>query len=108
MTTKNVMPVEGRFGFDAAGREYPYWDNAIESMVYAHHGDWMVSVTPMLFNDRILLAHRDHYPLRWVAGFCYDKGGAAGLAAQIWNPLVTHEPLGYKEVAADERSVPSR
>lgn len=89
--------------FDAEGREYPYLDEPTQSKVVGHFGDWMVSVTPMLFNDRILLTHRDGYPMFVTAGFCYDKGGAAMLAAYMWNPEQTDLPLGYKKIAYDAR-----
>lgn len=42
--------VSARGGFDAAGREYPYFDEQISGMVIKHSGDWLVSVSPMLFN----------------------------------------------------------
>lgn len=93
-------------GWEPGERTYPYWDNNIESLVYAHHGphsEWIVSVTPMAYNDRILLTHRDRYPRLWVAGFCYDKGPAAGLAAATWDPTTQPRPAGYKKIAADER-----
>ena len=63
----------------------------------------MVSVTPMIFNDRVVLTHRRDYPLFVTAGFCYDKGGAAMLAALMWNPEETERPLGYKKIAYDAR-----
>lgn len=90
-------------GWEAGDREYPYWDERIESLVYAHHGPWLVSVTPMMFNDRVLLTSRTGYPRQWTAGFCYDKGPAAGLAAMAWNPETQPRPVGYKKVAADSR-----
>lgn len=90
-------------GWAAQGRSYPYWDDQIESLVYKHVGPWMVSVTPQIFNDRVLLTHREQYPRRWTAGFCYDKGPAAGLAAMAWNPDEERNPAGFKRIAADER-----
>lgn len=94
-------------GWEPGDRAYPYWDPNIESMVYAHHGDWLVSVSPMRFNDRVLLTHRNEYPRLWTAGFCYDKGPAAGLAAAVWNPLDDPYPLGFKKIAADNRTIVS-
>lgn len=95
----DVAPV----GWDAGGRAYPYFDERIESVVYGHHGPWLVSVSSMLVNDRVLLTHRDQYPTQWVAGFCYDKGPAAGLAAAVWNPEADRYPVGFKRIAADSR-----
>ncbi|MFS0885269.1 hypothetical protein [Aeromicrobium sp. 179-A 4D2 NHS] len=79
------------------------YDPNIEAMVVRRSSDWIVSVAPMLFNNRILLSRTDEYPLHWVAGWCYDKGPAAPLAAIAWNPDTDREPAGYKKVAADSR-----
>jgi hypothetical protein len=93
-------------GWEPSGRLYPYFDTNIESMVVAHHGpdnELMVSVSPMLFNNRVLLSRRDAYPARWVAGFCYPKGVAASLAANAWDPLTQDYPVGFERLAGDER-----
>ena len=92
-------------GWDAGERAYPYFDEQIESVVYAHHGPWLVSVSSAIFNNRVLLTHRDEYPRRWTAGFCYDKGPAAGLAAAVWNPRTDPYPVGFKRIAADSRDL---
>ena len=81
------------------------WDDAIESWIIRVTEHWIVSVTPMIFNDRIVLTHRNEYPWFVTAGWCYDKGGAAHLAAAVWDPETQHEPVGYKKVAA-ERPAP--
>lgn len=93
-------------GWEPGERTYPYLDPRIDSMVVAHHGpdrNLMVSVSPMMFNDRVVLTQRSGYPRTWVAGFCYPKGPAASLAAMAWNPLVTDQPAGFERVAGDER-----
>lgn len=90
-------------GWDPGERAYPYFDPNIQSMVYAHHGEWLVSVSPMLFNDRVLLTRRDQYPHQWVAGFCYPKGPAAPLAAMAWDPRTQDHPAGYVRLACDGR-----
>ena len=81
----------------------PRWDDKMGSLVIREVGDWIVSVTPMLFNDRIYLTHRSEYPLSATAGWCYDQGGAAILAAAVWDPLTEREPKGHKKVAFDLR-----
>jgi hypothetical protein len=91
--------------FDADGRTYPYFDLEIMSTVIRHDGDWMVSVTAMIFNDRVMLTHRSEYPNMATAGFCYDKGGAAALAATVWNPEEGAAPVGYKKCAFDARGL---
>lgn len=82
----------------------PYWDDAIKSTVVQENEEWIVSVTPMIFNDRIYLTHRSEYPRSATAGFCYDKGGAAMLAAMAWDFENEREPAGHKKVAFDARS----
>lgn len=67
-------------------------------------GEWIVSVTPMIFNDRVLLTHKERdYPYGCTAGWCYDKGGAAVLAALAWNVDTEDEPAGFKKCAFDSR-----
>lgn len=79
------------------------WDDQLKSYVVRRTGEWIVSVTPMIFNDRILLTHVSDYPYKWTAGWCYDKGGAAFFAAHVYDPDTMQEPVGYKKLAADER-----
>lgn len=92
-----VMPVFD--GWENVGE----FDPNIEAMVVRRSADWIVSVVPMLFNNRILLSRTDEYPTFWTAGWCYDKGPAAPLAAISWNPDIDREPAGYKKLAADSR-----
>lgn len=80
----------------------PKWDSRLQSWVVKRAGPWIVSVTPMIYNDRVLLTHVDQYPHYWTAGYCYDKGGAALLAAIAWDPLVEDRPAGFKKVAAED------
>lgn len=79
------------------------WNDVAQTMVIKVVGEWIVSVTPMIFNDRVLLTHVDEWPLMWTAGWCYDKGGAAHLAAEVWDVEHEREPVGYKKLAADLR-----
>lgn len=81
----------------------PYFDEKIASLVIKESPEWIVSVTPMIFNDRVILTMRSEYPSGWTAGWCYDKGGAAILAAMAWDPNTEHSPVGYKKVAGDLR-----
>ena len=82
----------------------PHWDERIQSMVFRETDDWIISVTPMIVNDRIMLTSRAGYPYSATAGWCYDKGGPAMLAAMVWNPETEREPQGYKKAAFDSRS----
>lgn len=81
------------------------WDDQIQSWVIKRTEHWIVSVTPMIFNDRVLLTSPDEYPLGWTAGWCYDKNGSAFLAAYAWDPETESEPQGYKKLAADARTL---
>lgn len=80
----------------------PYWDAVIGGLIVRKDGPWIVAVSPMLFNDRILLTHERDYPHFVTAGYCYDKGGAAPLAAMQWNPLEQERPVGYKKIAIED------
>jgi hypothetical protein len=77
-------------------------DKEIGGYVVRIDGPWIVAVVPMLFNDRIVLTHIEQYPLFVTAGYCYDKGVGAGVAAQVWNPLTDPRPVGWKKVAYED------
>jgi hypothetical protein len=81
----------------------PYFDAQIGSLVIKESADWIVSVTPMIFNDRVLLTMRQDYPFTVTAGWCYDKGPAAVLAAQAWDPDTEPTPAGFKKEAFNAR-----
>lgn len=82
-----------------------YWDERLQSDVVRTDGPWIVSVTPMIYNDRIYLTHVSEYPNCAVAGYCYDKGGGAYLAAAIWDPLTEDRPVGFKKIAFEDLAV---
>lgn len=63
---------------------------------------WLVVVTPMIFNDRVVLAPHDWYG-GFTAGWCYDKGPGAMLAALVWDPETEPRPAGFKKEAYDAR-----
>lgn len=81
-----------------------YFDPAIGSLVIKENDLWIVSVTPMIFNDRVLLTYRREYPTAYVSGWCYDKGGGAVLAAIAWDPDTEFRPVGFKKEAVDRRN----
>lgn len=63
--------------------------------------DIRLDISPMIYNDRIVVTKKEDYPKTVIAGFCFDKGGAAIVAATWW---LDHwdeldEPLGHKKVA---------
>jgi hypothetical protein len=78
------------------------WDPAISAWIMAVTENWIVSVTPMMFNDRVCVTAHDEYPRTYTAGWCYDKGGAAALAAGVWDPETQPEPVGFKKRAGDQ------
>jgi hypothetical protein len=57
---------------------------------------WLVQVVPMIFNDRLVLTP-ESLPLVYDYGWCYPKGGAAHLAALVWDPEAEGEPAGFKK-----------
>lgn len=59
-------------------------------------GGWLVQVMPMLFNDRLVLTPICR-PNVYDYGWCFDKGGAAYLAAYVWDPDTQGEPDGFKK-----------
>ena len=79
------------------------WNETIKAHVVTVTEHWVVCVTPMIYNDRVLLCSVRDWDTSIVAGFCYDKGAVAAVAALIWDPETQHEPLGHKKVAFDSR-----
>lgn len=77
-------------------------DRANGCIVVKETERWVVSVLPMIFNDRVVIASPAEYP-GYAAGWCYDKGGAAILAALAWDPDVDRRPVGFKKEACDAR-----
>lgn len=57
-------------------------------------GGWLIQVCPMIFNDRLVLTPETALGA-YDFGWCYPKGGAASLAAHLWNPATEAEPVGY-------------
>lgn len=90
--------------WDNPEAEYPWPDKNTFTMVFGHVGDFRIDVAPMIFNDRLLVNHRSDYPYFVVAGFCYDKGGLAAIAAMAW--LANWEefdvPPGFKKIAVND------
>jgi hypothetical protein len=83
------------------------WDSRLGAYKVKEGRDWLVSVSPMIFNDRVLLTDRQEYETSrypcYLAGWCYDKGGAAVIAALAWDPDTEHRPVGFKKEAFDSR-----
>lgn len=79
------------------------WDNKLGAWVVKRTEHWIVSVTPMLFNDRVCLTSHLEYPRTWTAGWCYDQNGSAFLAALAFDPESERQPVGFKKLAADHR-----
>lgn len=59
-------------------------------------GGWLLQVTPMGFNDRVILTPQACPSIRDF-GWCYDKGGSALLALLAWDPEIEGEPAGFKK-----------
>lgn len=81
----------------------PGFNAVIGGVVTATTAEHVVAVVPMIFNDRVLLMDASTWRIGPIAAFCYDKGGAAMLAALAWEPAEAREPAGHKKVAFDAR-----
>lgn len=71
-------------------------------------GTWkgyLIQVMPMLFNDRLVMSPVIA-PYTYDHGWCFDKGGAAYLAALVWDPETQGEPPGYKKCATGGKRKP--
>lgn len=53
-----------------------------------------IEVVPMLFNDRIIIVPKSA-PHTYDRFWCYQKGGAAILAALAWGGADDTEPVGW-------------
>lgn len=84
------------------GIENGEWDEQVKGWLIREDDEYYVHVRPMIFNDRILLTRKDEYPKSWVAGYCYDRGVAAFLAAAAWDPKTQKRPKGYKKIAHEQ------
>lgn len=92
-------------GFDAEGREYPYYDTGAGGMVICHpEPDVALVVVPMIFNDRLCVMRRADYGSGYTAGFCYDKGRQASICGVIWREFWNEwdVPPGFKKEAYNE------
>jgi hypothetical protein len=62
------------------------------------HNGWKIQIIPMIFNDRLVLSAPDDV-FGYSHGWCFDKGGAAILAALAWDLDTEDEPAGFKKRA---------
>ena len=76
-------------------------DQEVGGLIVKVTGDWIVAVVPMIYNDRVLLLHKDGWDTGWEAGYCYDKGLPALAAASVWDPEAQRHPVGYKKIAGE-------
>lgn len=79
------------------------WNDELKATIIKVTENWIVGVAPMIFNDRIILMEPDSWQISITAGFCYDKGAAAVMAALLWDPETQRYPEGYKKIAYDGR-----
>ncbi len=88
--------------------ELPYWSEPHRLWVMRESPEWIVSVVPMLVNDRITLVRPEHFETGFTAGFCYDKSPGcykAMVAAMTWQIGVRRYPEGLKKIAIDSRPI---
>src|SRR4051812_5630876 len=81
------------------------WDPDNHYWLVKETEHWRVVVIPMIFNFRICISEKRFDPVRagYTAGWCYDKGPAAFLAALAWDPETEVRPVGWKKEAMDAR-----
>lgn len=76
------------------------YDERLQGFNVKISGLWIVSIIPMIFNDRITLTHIEQYPFTATGGWCYDRASAAAIhAAEMWDPLEDSRPVGFKKEA---------
>lgn len=89
---------------EAAATQFE-WDDRLCSWIIKRTEHWIVSVTPMGFNDRVCLTSHREYPWTYTSGWCYEKNGSAFLAAYAFDPETEQAPVGFKKVAVDLRTL---
>jgi hypothetical protein len=57
-------------------------------------GGYLIQIMPMAFNDRLVMTPESS-PMTYDHGWCFAKGGAAYLAALVWDPETAGEPVGF-------------
>lgn len=57
-------------------------------------GGYLLQICPMIFNDRLVMTPESCQYV-YDHGWCFQKGGAAALAALAWDPETEAEPVGY-------------
>jgi hypothetical protein len=79
------------------------WNDDIQTSIVKITDEWIIGVTPMIYNNRVVLMNKSEWRTGYTAGFCYDKGAAAALAALAWDPEEDFYPAGFKKIACDSR-----
>src|SRR5690349_781846 len=86
---------------ELTGKTEPFWCDEVSCWMVKWNEHWVVMILPMLYNDRVVIGFRDDrmFTRGYEAGWCYDKGPAAMLAAMAWEPDTKHTPVGFKKEA---------
>lgn len=91
------------------GYTLPFWSAEDQMWVVDETEDWLLAVTPLMYNDRVVLGRPQHYQRFFAAGFCYDRspGCVRALdAAMAWDLDARRYPEGMKKIAYDARHNP--
>ena len=64
---------------------------------------WVVTIDPMIYNQRICLASHEEYGRTYTAGWCYPTFIEAVVAAVQWDPEAQVRPEGFLKEAYDAR-----
>mgnify|MGYP007028434302 CR=1 FL=1 len=70
------------------------WNDLLMGYVVSENENYFVIVRPMLVNDRVIEIEKDEqfFGKRY---WCYPRGGAAFLAAKVWEQDDQTEPIGW-------------
>lgn len=106
MSKRSQMPLPKDGSVSETSSDAPYERTAEGSFVIAKTDEFVVEVTPMIFNWRVVVATPDQYQSTWEKGYCYFGTGLetlirATIAAEEWakgDPFTT-DPEGYDKRA---------
>jgi hypothetical protein len=75
------------------------WDDAVASWRVGQVGGYLVHITPMIVNHRVVLTPVDDQ-YTYDIGWCYDSLADAVIALAQWQPTSGERPPGFKKEVA--------
>ena len=92
------------------GIDLPYSESN-GNLIVKETENWIFSVVPMIYNQRLCISTAKEHGRSYTAGFCYPSSSlsTAILAALLWNPESEQWPgSGFVKIAYDSRSISER